>query len=135
MMVTQRRHRVVAALLVRDGRVLMCHRRSDREWYPDVWDFPGGHVEAGETAQVALRREVREELGIRIRPPFRRLARWVSVAEAEDISFFHVRTWSGTPVNLATEEHDAIGWFSFAEAVDRRLPDARYPWLLARVLG
>ena len=39
------RHDVVAALLVRADRVLLCHRSPDRRWFPDVWDFPGGHVE------------------------------------------------------------------------------------------
>ena len=30
-------------------QALLCHRSPDRAWYPDVWDLPGGHVEAGET--------------------------------------------------------------------------------------
>jgi mutator protein MutT len=62
-------HQVVAGLLVRQGRVLLCHRSPDRAWYPDVWDFPGGHVEAGETAPDALVREVREEVGVVITAP------------------------------------------------------------------
>ncbi|WP_433427484.1 NUDIX hydrolase [Nonomuraea sp. CA-141351] len=38
--------RIVTAVL-RDGdRVLLCHRSAGRRWYPDVWDLPGGHVEA-----------------------------------------------------------------------------------------
>ena len=39
-------HDVVAGVLIRDGHVLLCHRSPAREWYPDVWDLPGGHVEA-----------------------------------------------------------------------------------------
>jgi hypothetical protein len=41
-------HEIVAAVLVRDGRVLLCHRSPGREWFPNVWDLPGGHVEADE---------------------------------------------------------------------------------------
>ena len=57
---------VVAGLLVRDGRVLLCHRFAGRQWFPDVWDLPGGHVECGEPPINALARELEEELGIRI---------------------------------------------------------------------
>jgi 8-oxo-dGTP diphosphatase len=60
---------IVAALLMRSGRVLLCHRSGDRRWYPDVWDLPGGHVEDGEPPIQALARELKEELGIRIQQP------------------------------------------------------------------
>src|SRR4051794_2883320 len=58
------RHRllVVAALLWRDGKVLVSRRRVDQAM-PNLWEFPGGKIEAGEPPQVALAREVREELG------------------------------------------------------------------------
>ena len=58
---------VVAGILERDGRVLICRRRADQP-HPLKWEFPGGKVEAGETAQTALRRELREELGIESDP-------------------------------------------------------------------
>jgi 8-oxo-dGTP diphosphatase len=57
-------HDVVGAVLVDRSRVLLCHRRPDRAWYPDVWDLPGGHLEPGESSLAALGRECREELGI-----------------------------------------------------------------------
>ena len=63
---------IVAAIVVRDSRVLLCHRSADHRWYPDVWDLAGGHVEAGETpASTLVRelRELREELGVVIEEP------------------------------------------------------------------
>jgi len=44
---------------VRDGCVLLCHRHPNRQWYPNVWDVPGGHIEADEspTACSSLAKE------------------------------------------------------------------------------
>ena len=53
---------VVAALVRRDGRILVSRRRADQEM-PLLWEFPGGKVEPGEAPVVALAREVAEEVG------------------------------------------------------------------------
>ncbi|MHB8525608.1 MAG: (deoxy)nucleoside triphosphate pyrophosphohydrolase [Candidatus Acidiferrales bacterium] len=55
---------VVAAVIVRDGRVLACQRSSSSK-FPLKWEFPGGKVHDGESPQAALVRELREELGVR----------------------------------------------------------------------
>lgn len=58
---------VVAGLILRDGEgsqeVLVCQRRPDQPM-GSKWEFPGGKVESGETAEAALARELNEELGI-----------------------------------------------------------------------
>jgi 8-oxo-dGTP diphosphatase len=54
---------VVAALIERDGRVLIC-QRSRAGSFPLSWEFPGGKVEPGETLPAALARELQEELGV-----------------------------------------------------------------------
>jgi 8-oxo-dGTP diphosphatase len=54
---------VVAALILRESRILVCQRRRD-DSHPLQWEFPGGKVETGELPQEALARELREELGV-----------------------------------------------------------------------
>ena len=55
--------RVVAGVLLRDGKALVC-KRSAAGPHAGKWEFPGGKVEPGETLADTLRRELREELGI-----------------------------------------------------------------------
>jgi 8-oxo-dGTP diphosphatase len=54
---------VVAGILEREGRILIC-RRTPSQSHPLKWEFPGGKVEAGESPARALARELEEELGI-----------------------------------------------------------------------
>ena len=54
---------VVTALIRRKGMVLI-GQRPEGQTLPGVWEFPGGKIEAGESPEVALQRELREELGI-----------------------------------------------------------------------
>jgi len=54
---------VVAALILRDSKILVCQRRRD-DSHALQWEFPGGKVETGEIPREALARELREELGV-----------------------------------------------------------------------
>lgn len=104
---------VVTALLLRDERVLMCQRRSDKP-YPFYWEFPGGKVETGESLLEALKRELKEELLIDIteaEPWFEDIMTY-SNAITYHVTFFLVKDFHGEPVN--TEFH-TIGWFSSPE--------------------
>jgi 8-oxo-dGTP diphosphatase len=55
--------RVVAALIVENGKLLVC-QRTRHQTMPLKWEFPGGKIEEGEQPRDALRRELDEELGI-----------------------------------------------------------------------
>jgi 8-oxo-dGTP diphosphatase len=55
--------RVVAALIMNQGKVLIC-QRTRHQTMPLKWEFPGGKIETGEQPRDALRRELEEELGI-----------------------------------------------------------------------
>lgn len=132
-------HTVVAGALVRDGQILLVHRSPARRWYPDVWDLPGGHVEDGEPPLAALARELDEELGVRVDP-----AGCVSVADlvapgagpagSLHLRIWHVRAWTGTPVNRCPEEHDAMGWFAGDRLAGMTLAHEGYPALLGGLL-
>ena len=56
---------VVAALIESGSKVLLCQRKEE-DAFGLLWEFPGGTIERGETPQAALRREIKEELGIDI---------------------------------------------------------------------
>src|ERR1700759_5399869 len=112
-------HRVVAVILRRPEEVLLCHRAPWRQAYPDVWDFPGGHVEPGENPLDALRREVAEELGAELEgvdgePVLHR----IDPQRSLDLTVWVSRRWRGEVSNREPEEHDAIGWFSAAQMAE-----------------
>jgi 8-oxo-dGTP pyrophosphatase MutT (NUDIX family) len=65
---TEQERLVVGALIVDDAGRAFVHRRGpNRTLFPNCWDIPGGHVEPGESPLDALRREVEEETGWRLR--------------------------------------------------------------------
>ena len=55
---------VVAAVIMKEGRVFATQRGYSE--FKDGWEFPGGKVEAGESPEEALRREIREELEVEV---------------------------------------------------------------------
>ena len=104
---------VVAAILERDGEILICQRRPDGA-HPLKWEFPGGKVEAGEIPEQALARELQEELAIRA-VVGAEIARYEYAYPGRTpilLSFYRVREFEGEPRNLAFH---AMRW----ESVDR----------------
>ena len=57
--------RVVAAVIRRDGRLLVCQRPAHKR-HGGLWEFPGGKLEAGESAFDGARRELAEELDVTV---------------------------------------------------------------------
>ncbi|KAB8193967.1 NUDIX domain-containing protein [Nonomuraea phyllanthi] len=125
--------RIVTAVL-RDGdRVLLCHRSAERRRYPDVWDLPGGHVEVGEAPRESLVRELQEELGITVSEPSGPPMHAIRTATFA-MQIWLVDSWTGTPVNAAPDEHDAVAWFGTSDLDSLRLAHESYLSMLTAVL-
>jgi 8-oxo-dGTP diphosphatase len=128
------RHRIVCALLIRDGEVLLAHRSPTKKWYPNVWDLPGGHIESNETTADALVREIREELGVSIGAPAGQPLLRLDTPEME-MSVWRFDAWDGDIRNAAPEEHDEVGWFTLAETQLLELASESYAGLFHRELS
>jgi len=99
---------VVAAVIERDGRILICQRKRGGR-HALKWEFPGGKVEPGEDSPSALARELREELQIEaaIGPRIHTQTVRYSKGPAIHLEFYHVTEFSPEPANLQFEQ---IAW-------------------------
>ncbi|WP_337062651.1 NUDIX domain-containing protein [Kineococcus sp. G2] len=113
-------HTVVTGILIAEGRVLLTLRSAQRRAYPGTWALPGGHVEPGELEAEALRRELREELGIDVLDCDDEPASRLHLADGPPgaqlhVSAWRVRRWKGQPSNQLADEHERIAWFRAGE--------------------
>ena len=114
--------RVVAALIVQDGKLLVC-QRTRHQTMPLKWEFPGGKIEEGEQPRDALRRELDEELGIQatIGDELARIQHEYPNGGTVELRFYVVRQYQGKLENLIFKD---IQWsepkdlpkFDFLEA-------------------
>ena len=96
---------VVAAILEREGRILIGQRKAEQS-HPLQWEFPGGKVEPGETTEQALARELEEELAIGGAAGIE-IARYEYQYPGRDrieLIFFRVASYTGQPQNLVFQE-------------------------------
>lgn len=103
--------RVAVGILVRlrgsFPEVLLAERPSDKV-YGGFWEFPGGKIEAGETAEAALIRELREELGIVVHAPCALVTERFSYPHAHvALEFFVCREYEGEPCG---REGQRLAW-------------------------
>jgi 8-oxo-dGTP diphosphatase len=123
---------VAAAVIERpDGSFLLAQRPAGKV-YAGWWEFPGGKVEAGESAERALARELHEELGIDVRRAYPWITR-VHIYEHATVMlhFFRVLEWDGEP---RAKEHQAIVWQRLQEPIAEPMLPANAPVLSALAL-
>lgn len=119
---------VAAALLDRNGRVLMQQRKLSKQ-HGGLWEFPGGKVEPDETLDTALVRELREELGIAVDPArIEPLAFAARPGEPVVVMLYICTVWQGEPQCLDAE---AVGWFTHAELMALPMPPLDVPLAIA----
>jgi 8-oxo-dGTP diphosphatase len=120
-----------AALVDVDGRVLICKRPAGKA-LAGLWEFPGGKIEAGETPEACLIRELDEELGIRVARAC--LAPFVFASHGYEsfhmlMPLFLCRRWEGL---VQAREHEAIAWVKPNQMGGYPMPPADAPlvaWL------
>lgn len=123
-------HLHVAAGILRNaaGEVLITERLCDGP-FNGLWEFPGGKIDADETPVVALRRELREELGIEVTTaePFMSLSHEY-VDRTVDLEFFLVNDWDGDPDGL---EGQGLRWVNVSQLDEAELLPADAPLVQA----
>jgi 8-oxo-dGTP diphosphatase len=108
---------VVAAIMVRNSRLLICQRRRDKA-FPLKWEFPGGKVEAGESLTEALAREILEELGVRIeigREVERVRHRYAELSTPIEIAFYFAKIAGDVVAFNASNAFEKVVWVTAAE--------------------
>ncbi len=97
----------VAVMVRRDGSVLLAQRMAGTP-YAGYWEFPGGKLEAGESAAQALHRELHEELGIEVTRATPWLTQQYAYPHAHvKLEFFRVHAWQGEPYG---RDGQSIAW-------------------------
>ena len=99
---------VAVAVLIRSDGAALLAQRPETKVYAGYWEFPGGKIEPGEPVREALRREIREELGIEIERAYPWITRVFVYPHAKvRLHFYRVYAWRGEPRAV---EHQAIAW-------------------------
>lgn len=117
---------VAVALIDAQGRILLA-RRPEGKKMAGMWEFPGGKMDAGETPEAALARELQEELGIEVAASD--LAPFVFASHPYDsfhllMPVFLCRRWKGKPV---PKEGQVLAWVAPDRLVEYPMPPADRP--------
>jgi 8-oxo-dGTP diphosphatase len=126
----------VAGILARDDKILLGKRSADLTFYPNVWDIIGGHSKENETPEQTLSRELREEIGV-IPTSFVRIAMLhdpeTGIHGDYEYNIYLVTDWTGSPRNLAINEHSELRWVTIHEALTLNLAHPEYPNLFRNI--
>ncbi len=111
---------ISVGLLIKDNKILLGLRDFKGD-SGNLWEFPGGGVEAGEHPREAMIRELKEELSIHV------IKNEIADCLCDQrknlirlIVFFYVMSWEG---NIQTNYHQKLNWFSLQECIDKKIPN------------
>jgi 8-oxo-dGTP diphosphatase len=114
---------VAAALIDSQGRVLLAQRPTHKA-LGDLWEFPGGKVEPGETPEAALVRELKEELDVIVEPDALDPFAFASHSYQDFhllMPLFVVKNWRGEPI---AHDAQALAWVKPADLRAYPMPPA-----------
>lgn len=123
---------IVAAGLINRQRQVLVQKRPLGKPLAGLWEFPGGKVEAGESPEAALIRELQEELGIRLRPEALTPLCFASAPMADRnlvLLLYTAQDWQGDPQPLVAED---LLWCDADQLTQLAMPPADVP-LVARL--
>ena len=119
---------VAAALFDAERRVLIAERPAGKHM-AGWWEFPGGKVAAGETDAAALRRELREELGVEVRPDYEVMQLQHDYPDrVVDLVLWHATLEGGAPQGLDGQQ---LKWVECQTLGIQRLLPADQPFIAA----
>ncbi len=116
---------VVAGIFINHDKSILLAQRPAEKSFPLQWEFPGGKIEEGENSQEALKRELFEELNIKID----KIKLFDSVVHEYElfranIEFFFVNEWSGKLIN---KEGQNLHWKKLNDLRGLKILDADVP--------
>lgn len=117
---------ISVGLLIQDQKVLLGLRQKE-----DYWEFPGGSLEQGEQAEKAVKRELKEELGVLVKEL--EIAGALSYYKAKAprlILFFYITKWEGV---VQKNWHRELKWFSLEDCKKQKIPNIN-PELFENIL-
>ncbi|MET0437604.1 MAG: 8-oxo-dGTP diphosphatase MutT [Devosia sp.] len=121
---------VACALIDTDRRVLIAQRPEGKHM-ANMWEFPGGKIEPGETPEAAIIRELREELDVETKEACLAPLSFASHTYEHMhllMPLYVCRRWQGTPV---AKEHQALKWVRPQALRDYEMPPADEPLIAA----
>jgi len=121
--------RVAAGILRNASGEVLLAQRPDRGELANLWEFPGGKIEPGESVEQALARELDEELGVAVRAsrPFRTV-HWVYREHRIELITLDVDAFDGEPHG---REGQAVRWVSPRQLLEAAMPPADRPLAVA----
>ena len=117
----------VHAFLVKDGKVLLLQRKNTG--YRDgEYSVPAGHVDGGEAIVEAMKRELMEEVGIRLlhNPAVSHVMHRRAQSEERIDYFYKITHWSGQPINVEPEKCAGLSWYDVNDLPLSTIPYIRF---------
>ena len=117
--------RVTAAIIESGNKILIAKRKSEDDIFGGLWEFPGGKIEAGETPEECMARELKEELEIEVKVG--KLI--ISNKHRYPNGIFELLTYKVEHIsgNFVLNDHDEVKWITIDEISNYDFPPANIP--------